>query len=142
MPAPKIGLEIESVKFNLLGANFNDPILLAEENRTKGQLLHFFTANGEPDTSLNSIAKRNWIPTAEVQSNLRTIQLEMIYGGPTGVEITTAVEELGDVGKKMCDLLEALDAPKPPVTQPKDGGGKAFMRPANLLSLSQTDKLV
>ena len=42
----------------------------------------------------------------------------------------------------MCAFLRALDAPKPPVTRPQDGGGKAFMRPANLLSLSQTHKLV
>ena len=142
MSAPKIGFEIESVRFNLIGANFNEPSLLAEEDKTKGQLLHFFTTNREPDPALNLNAKNKWIPTAEVQINLRTIQLEMIYGGPTGVAISTSVQELGTVGEQMCAFLRALDAPKPPVIQPKDGGGKAFIRPANLLTLSQTNMLV
>ena len=134
MPAPKIGFEIEGVRFNLVGAVEDDPLLLAQEDNTKGQLLHFFAANGEPDPALNSRAKSNWIPTAEVQSNLRIIQLEMIYGGPTGMAIS--VEELGIVGGEMCTFLRALDA------QPKGGAGKAFMRPANLLTLSQTNNHV
>ena len=66
MSAPKIGFEIESVKFNLVGANFDDRDLLAEEDKTKGQLLHFFTADGESDQTLDLSAKSNWIPTAEV----------------------------------------------------------------------------
>lgn len=141
MLAPKIGFEIESVAFNLQGAIHTADFLLPQDDKTKGQILHFFTANGEPDLALNSTAKSNWIPTAEVQTNIQKIQLEMIYGGPTGVAISVA--ELGAVGEQMCVFLHALDAQardasKPPVTKPKDGGGKAFMRPANLLSLSQT----
>ena len=144
MSAPKIGFEIESVVFDLQVATHTDPLLLPQDDKTKGEILHFFTANGEPDLALNSSAKSNWIPTAEVQHNLQKIQLEMIYGGPTGVAIS--VPELGAVGEQMCNFLQALDAQardasKPPVTNPKDGGGKAFMRPANLLSLSQTRPL-
>ena len=150
MSAPQIGFEMESVNFLLKGEDFDtltDPFLLSQNDKTKGQILHFFTANGEPDPTLNLNPRNNWIPTAEVQHQINSIQLEMIYGGPTGVAIATSVKELGTVGEQMCAFLQALDAqardgPKPPVTQPKDGGGKAFMRPANLLTLSQTHKLV
>ncbi len=147
MSAPKLGFEIENVKFLLKGATLTDPFLLSQDDKTKGEILHFFTANGEPDPALNSNARSNWIPTAEVQFSIESIQLEMIYGGPTGVAIATSVKELGTVGEQMCALLQGLDVqardgPKLPVTQPKDGGGKAFMRPANLLTLSQTHKFV
>ena len=142
MPAPKIGFEIESVKFLLEGATLTDPFLLSQDDKTKGQILYFFTANGEPDPALNLDARSHWIPLAEVQNQINSIQLEMIYGSPTGVEIADSVKELGTVGEQMCAFLQAPDGPKPPVTQPKDGGGKAFMRPANLLTLSQTHGVV
>ena len=59
MSAPKIGFEIEGVRFNLIGAEFNAPFLLPQEDKTKGQLLHFFAANGEPDPALDLRAKTN-----------------------------------------------------------------------------------
>ena len=146
MSAPKIGFEIESIGFLLQGTTLTDPLLLPQDDKTKGETLHFFTADGMPDPILNSTDKQtNWKPTAEVQTNIQKIQLEIIYGGDTGVAIS--VPELGAVGEQMCTFLQALDAQwrdvsKPPVTNARDGGGKAFMRPANLLSLPPTHKLV
>ena len=49
MSAPKIGFEIESVAFNLQKATHTDPLIIPQDDKTKGGSLHFFTANGEPD---------------------------------------------------------------------------------------------
>ena len=146
MSAPKIGFEIESIGFILRGTTLTDPFLVPQDDKTKGETLHFFTADGLPGPILNSTDKKpNWKPTAEVQINIQKIQLEIIYGGDTGVAISDA--ELGAVGEQMCTFLQALDAQwrdvsKPPVTDARDGGGKAFMRPANLLSLPPKHRLV
>lgn len=157
--APKLGIEVESIPFGLVGANEKDPLLKDDEYKTKGRILMFFVptpSTDKPkedqpsklDPDLNG-PKTNWDPTAEVQSSLKTIQMEMIYGGPTGVPmvpISDANNELGTVGAQISRFLKTLDdrtaeakafASNPGNAQKLDSViGRPFMRPVNFVDES------
>ncbi|KAL9586842.1 MAG: hypothetical protein Q9212_000660 [Teloschistes hypoglaucus] len=116
---PKVGIEIESILFSLVGADENDAAVKDPDYKTKGKVLKFFVPTparnrpaenqlSQPDPTLNS-ERSHWVPTAEVQSSLKSIQTEMIYGGATRRPAVDAKKELGAVGTEIANFLRALD---------------------------------
>ena len=135
--APKIGFEIESIHFDLVGTIEKAHFLLTQLDHTKGQPILFFLPAGVPNVNINSVRSSIWLATTEVQSSLKVLQLEMIYGGPTGIPISTAETEISRVGQEMTSFLGSLDKIKP-LTRAASLGGVSFMRPNNLAGLATT----
>ena len=107
--------------------------------KTKANTLRFFPEKGakglDPLLSAEHIdavdGKFHWRPTAEIQSSMKSIQVEIIYGGEKGVPISEAAGNAATIGKEMADFWTAVNAGG------RDDKATLYMVPDNILRLSK-----
>lgn len=127
-------MKVESIRFDLVGAKEDDKFLKTVRYTTRGELLKFFLADGKSKDGINTLPRASWIPTVELQTSLKRIQLKIVNGRQKGDETAVARNELGTIESQIVNYLKAIDRFKV-ASMPAGLEGLGYMRPENLVGL-------